>query len=384
MIEASGRTPTGARRAKVAHVVFDLDRGGMETLLVDLSRSLHGSDIETSVLVLSGRFGLAAESLRPFVQRLDAERPMRGVSMIAPLGIVRWLRAVGADVVHLHSGAWLKPAFAARLAGVRGVVFTEHGRQHQTSRRKRLLDATAARLTDAIVAVSPRMMPMFASDLGLAESRLHVINNGVDTARFVPTDDDGRLRHELGINSDTPIIGSIGRYEPVKGLDVLLDAFSQLLRTWSGSPMPALVLVGTGSLADQLRSRIDHDPTLKGRAHLLPWRTDPMTVLRALDVFSMASHSEGTSMSLLEAMAAGCCPVVTEVGGNPHVLGPSLAHRLVPAKSADALAAALRTALAEPEVRRRDGLAARARVQSEFSLEGLRDSYASLYRRLAT
>lgn len=378
------RAPAGARRVRVAHIVFDLDRGGMETLLVDLTRALAGTDIESSVLVLSGRLGMAAEALRPYVHRLDTHRPMRALSMLLPLGIIQWLRSTGADVVHLHSGAWLKPALAARMARVRGVVFTEHGRQHEASLRKRILDGTAARLTDAIVAVSPRMVPMFAADIRLPEARFEVINNGVDTSRFRPTPDDGLLRAELGLAPDTPLIGSIGRYEAVKGLDVLLDAFTQLRRNWTGPRAPALVLVGAGSLTETLRQRIATDPALTGHAHLLSWRADPLSVLRAIDVFTMASHSEGTSMSLLEAMATGCCPVVTAVGGNPFVLGDGLAHRLVPPRTPEALATALRAALDDPTARRHDGVVARARVESDFSLDALCQRYASLYRRLAT
>ena len=362
--------------------MFDLDRGGMESLLVDLTRSQHGRSVETSVLVLSGRLGRAAKQIAPHVKCLDTVRLTPGVSLLAPFGIVRWLRKVRAEVVHLHSGAWWKPALAARLARVSGVLFTEHGRLHQASALKRLLDSAAARLTDTIVAVTPLMVPELATELRLSEEEIRVVMNGVDTERFTPLPDDGIIRAELGIAKDVPIIASVGRYEPVKGCDVLLDAFAILLSEWTDEPAPALVMLGEGSDEAQLRKRRAADPALSAHTFLLPWRNEPLDLLRACTVFVMASRSEGTSVSLLEAMSSGCCPVVTAVGGNPLVLGPALSHRLVPSESPLSLAASLRAALTEHDARARDQKYARARVVSLFSLKEMSRAYEALYRRL--
>ena len=86
-------------------------------------------------------------------------------------------------------------------------------------------------------------------------------------------------------------------------------------------------------------------------------------------------------MSLLEAMANGCCPVVTEVGGNPFVLGSSLAHRMVPAEQPVAMAQAIRNALVGEAERVRDAAIARKRVVSEFSVEAMSARYADIYMR---
>jgi glycosyltransferase involved in cell wall biosynthesis len=115
------------------------------------------------------------------------------------------------------------------------------------------------------------------------------------------------------------------------------------------------------------------------QVHMLGWRDDIRDLHTAFSLFTMSSRSEGTSVSLLEAMSAGLCPVVTDVGGNAAVLGPALRHRLVPPADPDALAMAWRDALVDADRRAADGAAARQRVKSVYSLEEMVRRYESLY-----
>ena len=107
------------------------------------------------------------------------------------------------------------------------------------------------------------------------------------------------------------------------------------------------------------------------------WQRGPLPVL---SIFTMGSRSEGTSVSLLEAMSAGLCPVVTNVGGNAAVLGPALQHRLVPPVNPDALAAAWTAALTDDARRAADARAARERVLAEFSVGAMVRGYAATYK----
>jgi glycosyltransferase involved in cell wall biosynthesis len=109
------------------------------------------------------------------------------------------------------------------------------------------------------------------------------------------------------------------------------------------------------------------------------WRKDVEQVYAVCDVFTLASWSEGTSLGLLEAMSTGVCPVITAVGGSPAVLGPDLQHRLVPPGDPRALANAWLEALQQPDRRRADGAAARARVERAFGLGAMVRCYERLY-----
>src|SRR5262249_5978182 len=156
-----------------------------------------------------------------------------------------------------------------------------------------------------------------------------VIENGVDVEAFRPIAEDGSVRAELKIPALSPIVGSIGRLEPVKGYEVMVDAFALLMRSWNGSSRPVLVLAGDGSERAGLVERAAA-AGIADDIRWLGWRDDIHVLHASFDLFTMSSHSEGTSVSLLEAMSAQLCPIVTDVGGNAAVLGPTLRHRLVP------------------------------------------------------
>jgi glycosyltransferase involved in cell wall biosynthesis len=242
-----------------------------------------------------------------------------------------------------------------------------------------VVDRLASRRTDAIVAVSEALAEYLRSRRIVADpSRLHVIRNGVDCDRFRPGAAEPALGAELGLAPERPIIGSIGRLEPVKGYDRLVRAFARLHEE-AGGPRPVLVLAGDGSERESL-GRLAGELGVAADVHLLGWRDDIHALHGSFTVFAMSSFSEGTSVSLLEAMASGLCPVVTDVGGNRAVLGPELSHRIVPSDRPESLVAGLRDALVDAGSRRKDGEVARRRVEERFSLSGMIAAYEQLYR----
>jgi glycosyltransferase involved in cell wall biosynthesis len=368
---------TAPSRTRVLHVVQNLNYGGMERVLADIVRFSDPKKIESEVLCLQylGRFATGLELLAP----LHVAPPMGRLSMLWPRSLARVMRRISPDVVHTHSGVWYKASFAAWIAGIRRVIHTEHGRAHHDPWTHRLLDTVAARRTNAVVAVSDVLADYIPRTLHVSASRVITIRNGVDTSAYRPRDDDGELRRELRIGVDAPIIGSIGRLEHVKGYDILLRAFDLLLRTWDGASAPVLVVAGEGAERHRLE-QFATDVGISGRVYLAGWRDDPQRLHSAFTVFSLASRSEGTSISLLEAMSAGLCPVVTDVGGNAAVLGERLRHRLVPPESPHALADTLRKALRDHDGRLRDAKIARDRVVEDFSASGMVRAYERLYR----
>ena len=205
-----------------------------------------------------------------------------------------------------------------------------------------------------------------------------VVWNGVDTERYRPRPDTGSLRRELGIRPETPIVGSIGRLERVKGYDVMLCAFRLLLDGLDGESAPVLVVGGEGAERPALE-RLLAELDLDGRVYFLGWRDDLHDLHAAYTLFTLSSRSEGTSISVLEAMSAGLCPVVTDVGGNRAVLGDHLVHRLVPPGNPEALARAWREALSDAARRKRDGASARQRVEDDFSALRMVREYEDIY-----
>ena len=373
----SGAPPPG--RLRVLHVIQNLNYGGMERLIAELVGGSDPERFEHHILVLQylGRFSRELEGIASLYQA----RPQPVWSMLRPSRLARDVAAIAPDVVHSHSGVWYKAAYAARLASVPRVVHTEHGRKVADSWMGHEVERLASRWTDVIVAVSDVLATQLR-DTVVRGSRASVvvIPNGVDVERFAPRPDSGRLRRELGIPPQAPILGSIGRLEHIKGYDLVLEAFSLLGRDWQGEP-PHLVLAGDGAERPRLEAMAAAHGTAS-RARLLGWRDDVEDLLSSFTLFTMASRSEGTSVSLLEAMSSGLCPVVTDVGGNAAVLGDRLRHRLVPPEDSAALAAAWRDALGAPDVLRADACEARSRVSRSFGLDAMRSRYERLYQGL--
>ncbi|HYR07208.1 MAG TPA: glycosyltransferase [Longimicrobium sp.] len=362
---------------RVLHLVQNLNYGGMERLIHELARLADPARLEVHVMALQyvGRFGQGLEGVAP----VHLAGRMEPWSLLRPAVLAQRIRRIGPRVVHTHSGVWLKGARAARMAGVPRVVHTEHGRRHPDPPADRWLDGRAARWTDVVCAVSRPLAAQLEARVVRGRASVAVVRNGVDTEVFHPRADDGRARAALGIAPGAPVLGSIGRLEPVKGYDVAVRALALLLAGWSDGPAPVLLVAGDGSE----RARLAALARALGIADhvLLPgWRDDLAALHPCFSLFTLSSHSEGTSVSLLEAMSAGLCPVVTDAGGNADVLGPALRHRLVPRNDPAALARAWRDALRDIAARRADGRAARERVTARFSAHVMALRYEAVYR----
>ncbi len=364
------------RRLRVVHIVQNLNYGGMERVLADIVCGLDPKRFEPHVLALEylGRF---AEGLDR-VAALHVAPAMTRWSMLHPASLSGWLRRLAPDIAHTHSGVWYKASLAARRAGVPRVIHTEHGRHLPDPWSSRMVDRLASRRTYRTVAVSESVAAYLRSRVVADARRVVVIPNGIATADFAESGDRLRLRRDLSVGEDRLILGSIGRLEPVKGYDVMLEAFALLRQRWPGAARVLLVLAGDGSQRAALEAKAAQ-LGISDAVRLLGWRDDVHDLHAAFDLFTLASRSEGMSISLLEAMAAGLCPVVTDVGGNGEVLGTELRDLLAPSEDPGALALAWERVLSKPERRTDAARTARKRAREQFDVSQMVRKYERLY-----
>ena len=259
------------------------------------------------------------------------------------------------------------------------VVHTEHGRPDPVPFADRLIDNRASRWTDVIIAVSEALAEVLRRQVVHDTSRIRVIPNGVDVgglppgrvrraprrARHARRDPSHRQHRAPGTGQELPTgppgVRPAGRRHLARR------------RSWCWRETAA-----SARSLETLASELG----IASRVKFLGWRNDADRLYGAFDLFTLTSRSEGTSISLLEAMSAGVCPIVTDVGGNRAVLGPGLESLLVPGDDAEALAIAWQRQLADPVRRAALGIKARRRVEAEFSLVGMVEQHASLYREL--
>jgi glycosyltransferase involved in cell wall biosynthesis len=366
------------RHLRVTQIVFDLDGGGMETLVAAMAERSWNTDVRMSVITLSGRVGRVGERVRSLVEQFHVPRLAPGVSMIAPGALTRAIVSTRPDVVHVHSGAWLKGAYAATLAGVGRIVYTEHGREHHDPAIARAQDYLASLCTHCVVAVSERLRQYMIRAIHVNAGKVSTISNGVDTTLFAPGPADPSLRRSLGIPENALVIGSIGRLEPVKAYRRLVEAYAELRRTNFGRPL-VLVIFGEGSDRPAIESTIDRLGVRDG-VRLPGWTGRPVDGYRLFDVFAMTSTSEGMSVSLMEAMACGVSPVVTDVGANAEVMGPELGDLVVAPGDHGQLVGAMRHLLDSDSDRGAAGARARQRVAERYSVAVMMERYERIYR----
>jgi glycosyltransferase involved in cell wall biosynthesis len=189
------------------------------------------------------------------------------------------------------------------------------------------------------------------NDEGVPSGRIRLCYNGVDLEEFQPRETP----------RDSLAIGVVCALRPEKDLGTLVEAFARIRR-----PGLRLVIVGSGSMLDQLRRQVEARG-LAGDCTFVPRTGQVAEWLRAIDIFVLPSQSEALSNSLLEAMACGCCPVASRVGGNVELIRHGENGMLFEAGDVDRLSHVLDT-LVELRVLR-EQLAARARCTAEkFSI----------------
>jgi glycosyltransferase involved in cell wall biosynthesis len=200
--------------------------------------------------------------------------------------------------------------------------------------------------------------------------------NAVPLDRFVDAD-AGRVaaREALGLPLSAMVLGCVGRLVGLKNHRLMIALMPQVL---AQHPDARLLLLGGGELAADLRAQAA-GLGLSDRVMLAGERPDVAGLLPALDLFVMPSLTEGVSIALLEACAAGLPVVATNVGGNPEIVVSGARGLLVPPDDGPATLAAVLDLLGNPGKRKQLGLAARAWVREHASLEALTRCYDALY-----
>lgn len=367
---------------RVLQVVLSLDPGGTEQLVLELAARLH-PDIPTHVCCLdrAGAWATALAARGVGVTVLD-RRP--GFQPSLGPAIAQIVGQENIRVIHAHQYTPFVYSCLARLRHPRiPLIFTEHGRLADAppSGKRRLVNRALAPMATRVFAVSENLSHHMAHE-GFRSGGIRVIPNGITVGPLPEESARATARTELGVTGDSLVVGTIARLDKVKNLGCLIEAFaSVVLDRTPGRPHPKLVIVGDGPE----RSALEDTARQRGVAEFVRFlghRDDARSWLPAFDVYVNSSTSEGVSLTILEAMAAGLPIVATRVGGTPEVVDDSCG-RLVPARSASALAATLRDLAPASAVRRQLGTAARRRVNALFTIERMVDCYRDVYREVA-
>ncbi len=280
----------------------------------------------------------------------------------------------------IHTNSYV-PGNYARLAAalLRVPVIIDHWHGFtRFNRKRRCICRWLGRVTDLSLTVSRGVRDYLIAQCALDPAKLRVVPNGVDLARLRPRRPRTEVRRELGLASEPRVVGLVARLDHWgKGHKEFFTALSTLKDRY---PIEALI-IGGGRREGEMR-QLAAEMGLAGRVYFLGPRDDVPDLLAALDIFVLPSHSEGVSLALLEAMAAGLPVIATAVGGLPEVVTDGENGLLIPPQDPEALAQALARLLADPDLAKKLGESARRHVVANFSLERLGREINEIYGEL--
>ena len=345
---------------KVLHLITGLGVGGAE---LQLRSILQHTRHDSEVLTLYNP-GPVADMIRSDGVRVRDLGMTRNTQLTALLKLRRLIRDGGYDVVHTHlyrSQIYGRPA--AWLAGTPVVLSTEHsiGETHLERRRMtsgvRALYLASERLSGGTIAVSPTVRDRL-EDWGVRANRITVIPNGVDLDR-VAFDKQARdeVRAEFGLGSGDYVLGVLGRLDPNKQFDLVIEAAAPLLDSAT-----KLLIVGKGEERAHLE-QVARDHGVADQVVFAGERHDVAAMLSAIDLFVASSKQETFGLSVLEALANGApvlyttCPALDGLDVSQARQVPSTVEGMRAAMAAE-LQAGSRPREAADAVRREYGIGA--------------------------
>jgi glycosyltransferase involved in cell wall biosynthesis len=350
----------------VVHVASGREwRGGQRQVWL-LARELRRAGLVNQVVVTGAGTELAVRLRRDDV-RVHEARWESGLDPRVLLPILREVRA-GAALLHAHD------AHAVTLAGLVALptrVPWVATRRVDFHLRRPGFWRRAARL----IAVSSAIADVLTDD-GIDPARIQVVHSGIDLEAARDAETFG-LRDHLGLPPTATIACTVGALVPHKDHATLLHAARLLAPAFPGLHW---VIAGEGELRPVLEW-LAAELGIRGRVHLLGHVSQPLGVIADADVYVMSSREEGLGTSVLDAMARGIPVASTSAGGLPEMLHEG-GGILVPPRSPDALAKAVRRILCDGELRARLVKQA-ARTVESFSAERMAGEVLTVYRSCA-
>lgn len=351
-------------------------RGGAEQHLKTIVTNLDAGDFSVDIVQLAvtvphqqGRIGVATYRHLPIANPTS----LKGLQQI--FAIYRQMKLGKYDcVISYFETSDLISSIVAPLAGIKTRISSRRDTGFRLSNRMRLIYRFIDRRFTKIIAASNAI----ANTVQLPvrnNKKLEVIYNGVNLKRFsVP--EDNSIRETLGIKASETALGVVANLSPVKNHQLTLKCVRML---HDENRLVHLLLAGDGPLRDELE-RTAAELGISSYVHFLGRRQDIVAILSAIDVFVMASKTEGMSNAILEAMAAGKPVVATNVGGNPEAVVDGLTGYLVPNNDLMAMRDRLVELIDNRDLRIRMGILGKQRISERFSMPVMISNYVTVIR----
>jgi glycosyltransferase involved in cell wall biosynthesis len=358
------------------HVTYDMRIGGTEQVIKSLIENTH-NDYKMSVLCIESPLGPFAAPLQAQGVEFHALTRQPGFDWHLIKHMRRVIQQNNVDILHCHQYTpWIYGVIAA-FATPTKVIFTEHGRFYPDfgTWKRKLVNPILASFTHAITAISEATRDALCIHENISKDNIQVIYNGIYPLNDANDAEKEALKNKLGIPSEAIVLGTIARFDPIKNHLMMLRAFKDCL---DAGFLATLVIVGDGEMRSQIEAEIatlgiQQDVILTG------YDPEPRQYLAIMDIFLLSSFSEGTSMTLLEAMSLGKPCVVTDAGGNKEVISDKENGFVTPNDDQGSYANAIIELLQNPELLQRYGHKSKSLFAERFQVDKMAAAFSKIY-----
>ncbi len=356
----------------IVHLIHRLDIGGLERVMLNCIDQMQGEHYKHVIISLTDANNFAQNENNQIEVHCLGKK--EGSDLGIHFKLFKLLRKIKPTVLHSYNLATIEYHPISWLAGVKGHIHAEHGRDigdpQGLNKKHNLLRKLMSYFIQRYVSVSEDLHQWLLNTVGISKHKAILIQNGINTERF-------NLNKQV---SEQLRFTIVARISPVKDHQNLLTAFKLLKKQLKAENMPKLAIVGDGHQRAQLEKFcLDNELT---SIEFLGARDDIQFILAKTDVFVLSSIAEGIPMTILEAMSASTPIIATSVGGIPEVVESGHEGYLVEKSNAEALAQAIKRYIVNPELIVEHGKNARAKVLQKFNEKQMVQAYLEQYQSL--
>lgn len=381
------------KKIKVAQVITRLDWGGAPDIVRVLCERLDPAIYD--VRLIAGPTRYPSRKTNEFLTRFHDRTIVipclkRDINpffdVLAFVKLYRLFSKERFDIIQTHTAkAGLLGRLAGRLVGCRAIVHTPHGHNFYgyftwlTSQVIILIEKFAALFTDKFIALTELEKKDMARFGVAKEDKVDVIYQGLELLDYErPVRDAEEIRRQFSIEAGQPVVGMVGRLEPVKGPYYFVEAAHEVAKVF---PHAKFLVVGEGSLRRSIEIGVD-ELGLRGNFVFTGWRDDVPQIMRIFDIEVLPSLNEAVGIVLIEAQASGIPVVATKVGGIPEIVKDRETGILVPPADSRALSGAIIALLSDKDSRAMMAERGKAWVSGRFSADIMVSATSGLYQRL--
>jgi glycosyltransferase involved in cell wall biosynthesis len=362
---------------KVLHVTYDMRIGGAEMVIKNIIEGNQDKSIEMSIFCIKQPIGPWGIDLQNSGLEIASVGRKDGFDFSVVFALRKYIKTNNIDIVHCHQYTpWAYGCLAA-LATNTKVIFTEHGRFYPDykSPKRRFINPILAKLTFKMTAISNATKQALVDNEYLLGDDISVIYNGIRALKADVSKKES-VRSSLGFQTNDIVFGTIARLDPIKNHKMMIAAFADLIKVHQNAK---LLIVGDGELMGSLKTQVS-DLKVEDNVKFTGYISYPKDHLNAMDVFLLPSLSEGTSMTLLEAMSMSKPCIVTEAGGNPEIVEHNVTGFVTENDNQEALCLAMQKMIEKEDLMSDFSEKGLERFNDLFKVEIMSERYRECYK----